>query len=72
VNFYSGFEFFARQPVHVFGSLEGGTLGSAGVYRLRGGAGWHWSRGELFGGYDYFYIGGVRLQGPFVGVRLWF
>ncbi|HKB03215.1 MAG TPA: hypothetical protein VKD90_13395 [Gemmataceae bacterium] len=72
LNFYTGFEFFPKQPVHLFGSLEAGTLGSAGVYRARAGAGWHWSRGELYGGYDYFYIGGVRLQGPFVGVRLWF
>jgi hypothetical protein len=72
VNFYSGFDCFLPKPVHIFGSLEAGSLGSAGVWRARGGAGWHWSRAELFAGYDCLSIGGVRLQGPFVGVRVWY
>lgn len=72
LNVYSGFDFFPKRPVHVFGSFEVGTLGSAGVYRIHGGAGWHWSRAELFAGYDYFSIGGVKLQGPFAGLRVWF
>jgi hypothetical protein len=72
LNLYSGFDLFPKRPVHVFGSLEAGTLGAAGLYRAHGGVGWHWSRAELFAGYDYLYIGGTRLQGPFAGVRLWF
>jgi hypothetical protein len=29
----------------------------------------HW---ELFGGYDFYRIGAVDLQGPMAGLRLWF
>jgi len=39
---------------------------------LTGGAGVNWTHAELFAGYDYLNIGGVALQGLFVGLRLWF
>jgi hypothetical protein len=71
-NLLYGFDAFPVQPLHVFGSVEGGTLGSATVWRLHGGAGVNWTHGELFLGYDYLRIGNATLQGPFVGVRLWF
>jgi hypothetical protein len=29
-------------------------------------------RWETFGGYDFLRIGTVNLQGPMVGLRLWF
>lgn len=72
VNFLYGFDAFPAKPVHLFGSAEAGTLGSAGVYRLRGGVGVNWSHVELFAGYDFVRIGGVNLQGPMAGLRLWF
>jgi hypothetical protein len=72
VNFLYGFDAFPSQPVHLFGSFEGGTLGNAGVLRLHGGAGVNYTHFELFAGYDYLNIGGAILQGPFVGLRLWF
>jgi hypothetical protein len=71
-NFLYGFDAFPVQPVHLFGSFEAGTLGHAGVCRLRGGIGFHWSFAELFAGYDFVRIGGVNLQGPMAGLRVWF
>ena len=72
VNFLYGFDAFPIKPVHLFGSAEAGTLRHAEVYRLRGGVGVNWSHGELFAGYDFVRIGGVNLQGPMIGLRLWF
>jgi hypothetical protein len=72
VNFLYGFDAFPTEPVHLFGSVEAGTLGAAGVLRLRGGIGINWTHAEFFAGYDYINIGGAVLQGPFVGLRLWF
>ena len=72
INFLYGFDAFPADPVHLFGSFEVGTLGSATVYRLRGGIGVNWAHGEVFAGYDFVRIGGVNLQGPMVGLRLWF
>jgi len=71
-NFLYGFDAFPSQPVHLFGSIEAGTLGSAGVLRLHGGVGANYTHFELFAGYDYLNIGGAVFQGPFVGLRLWF
>jgi len=72
INFFYGFDAFPFQPLHLFGSAEAGTLSAASVCRLRGGIGVNWTHAELFAGYDYFNIGGAVLQGPFVGLRLWF
>jgi hypothetical protein len=72
VNFLYGFDAFPVKPVHLFGSFEAGTLRHADVYRARGGVGFNWSHGEVFAGYDFVRIGGVNLQGPMVGLRLWF
>lgn len=71
-NFLYGFDAFPVQPVHLFGSFEAGSLGNAFLWRLHGGVGANWNHGELFVGYDYLNIGGATLQGPFVGLRLWF
>jgi hypothetical protein len=71
-NLLAGFDLFPGRPVHVFGSAEAGTVGNAGLYHFRGGAGVTWRRLEGYAGYDYVRIGGVELQGPFVGVRVWY
>jgi hypothetical protein len=47
-------------------------LSAATVWRVRGGIGANWKYAELFAGYDCVNIGGVALQGPFVGLRLWY
>jgi hypothetical protein len=72
INFLYGLDAFPVEPLHLFGSAEVGTLGSASLWRLRGGVGVNWSHAELFAGYDCVRIGSVYLQGPFLGLRLWF
>jgi hypothetical protein len=72
INFLYGFDAFPVRPWHVFGSVEVGTLSAATVWRVRGGVGANWTHAELFAGYDYLEIGGTALQGPFVGLRLWY
>jgi hypothetical protein len=72
VNVLYGLDVFPVEPVHLFASAEGGTLGDAGLWRLRAGAGVTWGHAELYAGYDYLRIGSVGLYGPFVGLRLWY
>jgi hypothetical protein len=72
VNLLYGLDVFPIEPVHLFASLEGGTLGNASLWRARAGVGVTWAHAELFAGYDCLRIGSVSLQGPFVGLRLWF
>jgi hypothetical protein len=71
-NFLYGFDAFPVKPLHLFGSFEAGSLGNAFLWRLHGGVGATWTRGELFAGYDYLNVGGAVLQGPMIGLRLWF
>ena len=71
-NVLAGFDLFPSRPVHAFGSAEVGTVGNAGLYRFRGGVGVNWRMLEGYAGYDYVRIGGVDLQGPFIGVRVWY
>jgi hypothetical protein len=72
LNLLYSFDLFPTEPVSLFGSAELGGLGNATVWRLRAGLGYNWNWGGLFAGYDRLSIGGAILQGPFVGVRLWF
>lgn len=71
-NFTYGADFYPGKPFIVSGQLDAGTLGSAGVVRVRGTAGVIRSKFEVFVGYDYLRIGSVDLQGPVIGLRLWF
>lgn len=71
-NMLYSFDLFPADHVHVFGSAELGGLGGATVWRLRAGVGYNWNWGGVFAGYDRLSIGGAILDGPFVGVRLWF
>jgi hypothetical protein len=71
-NITYGGDVFPCKPVVISSSLDLGNLGSASVIRLRGTVGLihrHW---EVFGGYDFYRIGSVDLQGPMAGLRLWF
>ncbi len=71
-NFHYGGDFFPVNPVVVSTSLDLGNLGSAGVVHLRGTVGVTHHGWELFGGYDWLRIGDVNLQGPLLGLRVWF
>ena len=52
--------------------MDAGNAGHAGLFRVRGTAGVLYRGLEVFAGYDYLNIGGVDLQGPLVGLRLWY
>ena len=71
-NFHYGADFFPVNPVVVSSSVDLGNLGAAGVVHLRGTVGLTRKGWEIFGGYDWLRIGDVNLQGPMLGLRLWF
>lgn len=72
VNVHLGFDLACRQPWIFSTSADLGNLGSAFVVHGRATLGYLWNRCEFLGGYDYLSIGGVSLQGPLAGIRLWF
>lgn len=72
VNLLYGFDLFPVQPLVISGLVDGGTLGSLGVIHTRVSLGLVRKGWELMGGYDFLRIGWVDLQGPFLGLRLWF
>jgi hypothetical protein len=71
-NFLYGMDLFPTKPLVLSSLFEGGTLDSAWVLHGRGTFGVLYRRYEFFGGYDFLRIGSVNLQGPVVGLRLWF
>lgn len=72
VNFTVGADFFPVRPIVLSTELDLGTVGDAQMLHLSGTAGWMMGRMELFGGYDYRRIGDAVIEGPLVGLRLWF
>lgn len=72
INFIYGFEVFPKRPWTIGGQLELGTLGEASVIRATGKVGRNWKHGEFYMGYDFLRIGKVRLDGPMLGLRVWF
>ncbi len=65
-------ELFPVKPLVLSGELDLGTIGDAEMFHVMGKAGLMFNRFEVFGGYDYRTIGGVALQGPMVGLQVWF
>ena len=65
-------DLFPVKPLVLSGELDLGTIGDAEMFHIAGKAGFMLKRFEVFGGYDYRTIGGVALQGPMVGVQVWF
>jgi hypothetical protein len=72
VNFLYGLDYFPARPVVVSAQFDAGNLGSAGVVHGRATLGVVKQHFELFGGYDFQRIGSVNIQGPMLGLRLWF
>jgi hypothetical protein len=54
------------------GLAEGGTIGTANYFHGRTTAGWCWRGMEWYVGYDYWSIANTPIQGPVVGMRMWF
>lgn len=72
INFVYGWEWFPKEPYTFSAQLEAGTLGNATVFRATGRMGLVWKHAEAYAGYDYLRIGSTDLQGPMIGLRLWF
>jgi hypothetical protein len=71
-NFTYGADVFPVRPLVLSAVLDLGTVGDAGVFHGRATVGAIFRGWEVFAGYDYLRIGSVDLQGPAVGLRLWF
>jgi hypothetical protein len=72
VNFLYRADVFPISQVHCATIFEIGNLRDAFVMHLQAQAGFTFSHGELFAGYDWLRIGNVDLHGPMAGIRLWF
>ncbi len=72
INFTYGISAFPARPWTLSAVLDAGTLGDAGYFHGRFGAGAVWRRLEVFTGYEVYRISDVTLDGPFAGVGLWF
>lgn len=71
-NVHLGSDFYPIRPWVMSWSADFGNVGSAGVSHFRGTLGVMVRGVEIFTGYDFLRIEDTRLQGPLVGVRLWF
>ena len=71
-NFLYRGDLFPVQPFHLTTAVELGNLQKAFVLHTNVGLGVNWRRWVGYVGYDFLRIGGVNLQGPFAGLRLWF
>ena len=67
-----GADMYPCKPLVLSTTFDGGTLGKAGVFRAQGSVGFLFKRWEIYAGYDYLRIGSTALQGPTLGLRLWF
>lgn len=72
VSFLYGADFFPIHPLVLSASVDLGSLDRQFAIRGRASAGWQFGRCEILGGYDIHRIGRANLQGPFLGLRLWF
>jgi hypothetical protein len=72
INVLYSADLFPTKPIHLSSSFEFGTIGSTDLIRGRIGAGANWRNLELFVGYDHFRIGKVTLNGPMLGLTLWY
>jgi hypothetical protein len=71
-NFLYGFDSFPKKPWIVSALFDTGNVGSAWIWHGRGTIGASYKHLEVFTGYDFMRVGSVNVQGPLVGLRLWF
>ncbi len=72
VNFTYGGDWFPIRPIVVSTMFDAGTVGNTYLLHGRGTVGLMYHHVEFFGGYDFLRIGTTNLQGPLLGMRLWF
>lgn len=71
-NFHLSADIFPAPPWVISGVLEFGGVGDTHVTHVRATVGYLFDGIELYGGYDFLQIGRSNLDGPLVGVRVWF
>lgn len=71
-NFTLGADFYPNDPFIVSGEIDWGWLGAAELFHGRVSLGVIRHGWEIFTGYDYYNIGGVEIDGPMLGLRVWF
>jgi hypothetical protein len=71
-NFVYRADVFPCRPLHVETTFAVGNLNHALVLEGRVGVGANWRQFQGFAGYNVLSIGGVTLQGPYLGLRVWF
>jgi hypothetical protein len=71
-NFYYGSDLYLMKPLVVSSSVDLGNLDAGFVVHTRCTLGAVWRHWEFLGGYDFLRVGSVNLQGPMLGVRLWY
>jgi len=71
-NYVYGFDSFPKKPWIISGLFDTGNVGSAWIWHGRGTIGASFKHCEIFTGYDFMRVGSVNVQGPLVGLRLWF
>jgi hypothetical protein len=67
-----GIELFPLRPWVLSATVDLGNLDEAFALRARGTLGATFRRWEVYGGYEFQRIGSVNLQGPMLGLRVWF
>lgn len=65
-------DWFPVNQLHLSGLFEAGALREQFVLHSQIQAGFMFSHGEIFLGYDLLRIKNINLQGPSAGIRLWF
>lgn len=72
INAHLDSDWFFKRPFIASAVFDIGTLGSSTLTHLRGTIGVTYRGWEAFGGYDWLRIVSTDINGPLVGVRLWF
>jgi hypothetical protein len=71
-NFTYGADFFPCRPLVVSGAIDWGTLGEEERFHGRITAGVLLERVEFFVGYDFLKVGSTEIEGPTIGMQVWF
>jgi len=71
-NFLYRADVYPIQPLHISGTFALGNLGHAMVEQADIECGLNYQNAQAFIGYQFLRIGRVDLQGPLIGLRLWF
>lgn len=71
-NATTSLDLFPRDPFVLSTEVEGGKLGSAGLFHFRTTGGIQLNRAEVYLGFDYLEVGGAETSGLVSGLRFWF